>query len=818
MKKRHSTFSTTINHRDLIKSSNFNSLSTSNIQSSSSPILSTTSRKGFRERPLIKFILKQRSKRLQQQGSSEFAGAEVEILKACWRKIEEEEMKDYRENLSNRLGFYFDDEELLAMFGNQLMKDEEELQQRTTMDTTNTEPSSAGGATLDNSSLKSGDSARSLTSFGSDSKLNSPISPNLDKKHLQSTSSTKSSTSFASFSGAPSSLTPSPNIEENKNLSYLYDIHTFPSKLNLIPTMHYNVLDVVELSSVQQIVNITSPSSEIGILKDCTNDSSPTVNIESTTFSLEILDSFITVDSFEDFSNPSYNPLNIRHLYCDYWSNKLEFKQRISKSSLTSNNKKENEKSKNYIPFEELEKCRNCTELKLNNNKIRSLDSKHFTNFAHLTELNLSSNRMSKARLPEDIFSHMPHLQRLSLDYMGLKTLPKSINKLVELTYLSLSFNKLNTFNLLHGKDRHLNDFWPKLTNLEYLNLSGNRLNRFPSEICNCKSLEFLSLSNNRIINEIPKEIENLKKLAILFLNGNKVTALDINRNLEFLENLTHLELGHNPNIHVVPPPVYNLTKLESLCLSHLTISHLSDDIGKLRNLTHLDLYGSKLTGLPKGISQLINLRNLDMRYCRGIKEFPIELFGQKVSSSTITTTSPMKSLTRLSLSYTMIESIPEDISSLQSLQALLVNDCPLLEEIKGIDKLVNLVEFDISRCISLVEPPSDVCERGLAHIRGYLKEKDDGPSIFLKFIGSVFGGNTSNNSSTNKKKLPSPIGTENNLKVEHNELLVASPVPSINSGDDDGDSDSDDEIGASKKKKPSPSGSTVKSLFSFWK
>ncbi|KAG2378727.1 hypothetical protein C9374_007875 [Naegleria lovaniensis] len=550
---------------------------------------------------------------------------------------------------------------------------------------------------------------------------------------------------------------------------------------------------------------------------------------------------YLTIDSVQDFYSSGFNPLDVRQIYAENWIVKYSshiastIPSHVGKKSSTCVQKKKklNHSEEPEIPFHLIKQCLYCTELKLNGNKMRMIETSLLAPLTHLRELNISNNRITFGKLPNDVFSSLNRLTKLWMDGMGLKKLPTSLNSLTELKYLSMSNNKLTTFNLLNDEIGKPKTLWNHLTHLEYLNLAGNRLNRFPKQICNCKMLEILILSNNRIIAELPEEIENLSKLNTLFLNGNKISALEIHRNMERLESLAHLELGHNPNIHTIPPPIFHISKLESLSLNQVPFTYLSDEIGKLKNLTCLDLYGSKITTLPMAIAELTNLRELDLRYCRGIREFPKALFGQPVQSSTISHISPLTRLIRLSMSSTLIESVPEEISCLTGLQTLLLNDCPLLAEINGIEKLVNLVELDVSNCISLAEPPEDVCEKGLFAIREYLRAKNEKPSFFSALFGSVFSSQKKEKSPSSSPKVyaTSAEATDGGekmsplLEIEHKEILVAPSTASINGGnlkssqaagtESDDDDVFDDDLEGNKKKE---STSTLKSLFSFWK
>lgn len=721
------------------------------------------------------------------------------------------------------------------------------------------------------------------------------------------------STMVPSSSSSPSTVE-SQDLDRNK--SYYNNLRENPEQLKHLPTLHH--LDTPTLSNdgfgsfvsdedddeeflsnsdddepLEHIIlindtksnnDVLSPTQHVVLhnheMKEPLTDpssSSPSSQVYNFTLSkARKKNKYLTIDSVEDFDVPGFNPLDVRQIYAENWI--VKYSSQIIGSGLTSSQhgkknltctnsfqkkKKLNHHQEPEIPFHLIKQCLYCTELKLNGNKLRMIETSLLAPLTHLRELNISNNRITFGKLPNDIFSSLNRLTKLVMDAMGLKKLPTSLNTLTELKYLSMANNKLTTFNLLNDEIGKPKQLWNNLTQLEYLNLAGNRLNRFPKQLCNCKMLEILILSNNRITNELPEEIENLTKLNTLFLNGTKISALEIHRNMERLGTLAHLELGHNPNIHTIPPPIFNISKLESLSLNQVPFTYLPDEIGKLKNLTCLDLYGSKITTLPETIAELTNLRELDLRFCRGIREFPKALFGEQVKSSTISHTSPLTRLIRLSMSSTLIESVPEEISCLTGLQTLLLNDCPLLAEINGIEKLVNLVELDVSNCISLAEPPPDVCEKGLFAIREYLRAKNEKPSFFSSLFDSVFGSSNHSKKDTSPSSFSSPKvsaisaeattlddgehgGAVDTLKssssplldnIEHREILVAPSTSSINhdggqvvknkgsiSAEEQEENDDDlfdDDLDSRKKKKTNNENtatSTLKSFFSFWK
>jgi internalin A len=109
----------------------------------------------------------------------------------------------------------------------------------------------------------------------------------------------------------------------------------------------------------------------------------------------------------------------------------------------------------------------------------------------------------------------LTRLRKLSIEDPSCEHLPPQMYELVNLRYLTMSFNRLKTLPpQLHSGDG------PNLERLQYLSLSGCRnLSKLPSWIGSLSHLAYLDLSRCRELAYLPN-LPELPKLRILKLNG----------------------------------------------------------------------------------------------------------------------------------------------------------------------------------------------------------------------------------------------------------------------------------------------------------
>jgi Leucine-rich repeat (LRR) protein len=329
--------------------------------------------------------------------------------------------------------------------------------------------------------------------------------------------------------------------------------------------------------------------------------------------------------------------------------------------------------------------------------------------------------------IPTNITCNIDKIYLIKFNMTGV--LPESIGLLTSLTHIHIVQNHLsgsipNSLTLLTNLEI-VGMFFNQLTgsiplsignliNLNILILSVNQLsNKIPDSICNCNKLEMLILSSNKITSSIPQYIGLLNNLVFFFLRNNFLTSTLpssigdltslvymslhdnlLNKNLpDSIGNMTQLQymlLENNKFTHTIPNTITKLVNLVNLRLDHNKLSgKIPSFIGNCVNLRYLELNDNQLSDIiPVSIVNLINLKvlflnnnklsgNLDNRFNASNH---IYLNNVDVSKNFITGSLPYELfncnflLSFASYSNCMITNIPENICSLNSLNALILD------------------------------------------------------------------------------------------------------------------------------------------------
>lgn len=214
-----------------------------------------------------------------------------------------------------------------------------------------------------------------------------------------------------------------------------------------------------------------------------------------------------------------------------------------------------------------------------------------------LTLLDLSYAKLSS--LGDQVLDHLHSLRVLKLDHNSIRTIPDSLGKLQWLETLSCTDNKLDALPSTIGN----------LQKLEVLDAHNNSLTELPQSIWYCASLTKINVTSNFIsLWHDPPVISNLQAYMV---DGN--LAPDVNdrkssiasvTSLRMLPPLVHslekLYLGENDLTESVLQPLMIFMKLRILNLSFNNIVDLPRNF--FRNMTHLQeiyLSGNKLTSFP---------------------------------------------------------------------------------------------------------------------------------------------------------------------------------------------------------------------------
>lgn len=210
----------------------------------------------------------------------------------------------------------------------------------------------------------------------------------------------------------------------------------------------------------------------------------------------------------------------------------------------------------------------------------------HFSNLTKLTSVFLSNNQLT-SQFGEFQFSNS--LEILSFDNNKLNgSIPRSISKLMNLTYLDFSSNDLTgivdfdmfknlkklrcvdfSTNLLHGK-------LPILPSSIFIfMISDNRLSgEIPFMICNLTFFEILDISNNSLSGTIPPCLGNFTKfLSVMDLQMNSFHGMTPET---FAKGnwFRTLAFGSNQLEGILPKSLVNCINLEVLDLGNNKINN----------------------------------------------------------------------------------------------------------------------------------------------------------------------------------------------------------------------------------------------------
>lgn len=135
----------------------------------------------------------------------------------------------------------------------------------------------------------------------------------------------------------------------------------------------------------------------------------------------------------------------------------------------------------------------------------------------------------------------------INYDNQKLKEIPNEIpnsvinlslanNRLKDIPFRILEFNKLKYLNLANNKIKAVKIDFSRLQNLQWINLSGNKIRSIDESISQLKNLNFLDLSNNAL-KKLPLGLGNLKNLKVLNLKNNKIPFEQIAQLIKSLPN-----------------------------------------------------------------------------------------------------------------------------------------------------------------------------------------------------------------------------------------------------------------------------------------
>lgn len=157
------------------------------------------------------------------------------------------------------------------------------------------------------------------------------------------------------------------------------------------------------------------------------------------------------------------------------------------------------------------------------------------------------------------------------------------------------------------GTDGYLHVYEIQLLNM---NLSGS----IAPAVAQLSQLQILDFMWNELTGSIPKEIGSIASLRLLLLNGNKLSG-SLPDELGYLSNLSRLQVDENQISGPIPNSFAGLSSVKHIHLNNNTISgHIPAELSNISTLLHLLLDNNNLSGnLPQAFSHLPDLRILQL-------------------------------------------------------------------------------------------------------------------------------------------------------------------------------------------------------------
>lgn len=269
--------------------------------------------------------------------------------------------------------------------------------------------------------------------------------------------------------------------------------------------------------------------------------------------------------------------------------------------------------------------------------------------FTWITSLDLSANELTA--LPNSLAS-LTRLESLDVSHNSLRALPGSLGSLTRLQALRMWNCALPS----------LPDGLGDLANLKLLDVRNNELKSIPNGISRLRKLTKLYVRGNELVS-IPEELDCLRDLLDLDVSDNRLAALP--NNFANFSKLKRLVLAAN-QIRELPDSLEGLSALRILLLGGNAIQALPEWIGNLTELRTLSLGGNPLRTLPTSIGKLHRLERLEVIGTVAVYDWESDSRGWQPSE----TAEPP---------YTL-QSLPESLKQLTSLESLFLHDQPTLD------------------------------------------------------------------------------------------------------------------------------------------
>ncbi|XP_067886445.1 malignant fibrous histiocytoma-amplified sequence 1 homolog isoform X1 [Heterodontus francisci] len=355
--------------------------------------------------------------------------------------------------------------------------------------------------------------------------------------------------------------------------------------------------------------------------------------------------------------------------------------------------------------------------LNLGNNSLQELPEGLDGSLSNLRALILRRNRFG--HIPAPLYS-LGQLDELDLSHNCLSQLAGELGLLHRLKKLCLSHNKLQLLPPQIGA----------LQSLEELDISFNELGQLPATFSQLKRLRTLDVDHNKLTH-FPHQILHLSELEELDFSGNKIDVLP--KEILMLQSVKILWLS-SLKLSYLPETFCKLTALESLMLDNNTLNSLPESFGDLEKLKMINLSSNLFEDFPNALLELVNLEELYLSRNR------LSVIPQKISNIT--------NLATLWLDNNKVRYLPDSIVELSNLEELVLqgNQIAILPDSFGKLSKVSLWKIKDN---PLIQPPYEVCMKGIPYIAAYQKELALSqpalkPRLKLVLMGSKCAGKTS--------------------------------------------------------------------------
>ncbi len=320
----------------------------------------------------------------------------------------------------------------------------------------------------------------------------------------------------------------------------------------------------------------------------------------------------------------------------------------------------------------------NLEELKLDKNEIGSFELNTFVGLGNLIYLDLSANKIKI--LKNNVFDSLIHVQRLELNLNDINQIEENaLIDILNLNSLNLDSNQIFTLKDVHfgSKLSSLSIHFNMISNLsdinsktlKYLFASNNRIQEIYI-ISHLPNLEYLDLSQNRLIKIVEKSFSKLYQLKCLNLSGNKLELQNEYNNFSYFESqsrLVILDLSYNNIKYLDTNSTFkNLSSLQILNLSNNRLKNIDSFLfGFLEQLSDLNLASNNLSQF------ILNIGSLKL----------LKLSHNQLNDANFFLENNQKhtNLTMLELDFNKIESIQEkEFELYPNLECLNLNSNPI--------------------------------------------------------------------------------------------------------------------------------------------